>query len=127
LRIGYDRFLGTLEGGIPAWREAGYTTRSTSQITTQALATALEQGDEVTIVDSREVQEWTQGHIPGSVLMPVGEVPQEARYLPHDAPVAVHCAHGYRSATAASLLERAGIPQILHVTDGYEEWEHHWK
>ena|SRR5579883_444103 len=127
LRIGYDRIVGTLEGGITAWREAGYSTRSTEQVTTAALAAALERGDELTIVDSREVQEWAQGHLPGAVLMPVGHIPQEAQTLPHEAPVAVHCAHGYRSAVAASLLERAGLPHVLHVTDGYEEWERHWK
>lgn len=127
LRIGYDRILGALEGGIAAWREAGYRTRSTSQITMEALAAALEQGDEVTILDSREVQEWAQGHLPGAVLMPVGQIPHHAPTLPPDAPVAVHCAHGYRSAVAASLLERAGIPHVLHVTDGYEEWIRNWQ
>jgi hydroxyacylglutathione hydrolase len=127
LRIGYDRMLGTLEGGMAAWHEAGYRTRRTEQMTTGTLARALEQGDEVTIVDSREEPEWAQGHIPGAVLMPVGQMPRQAGSLPQDALVAVHCAHGYRSAVAASLLERAGIPQILHVTDGYEEWLRHWK
>lgn len=127
LRIGYDRILGILEGGMTAWREAGCSTRSMDQITTDALATALEQGDEVTILDSREMQEWTQGHLPGAVLMPVGHIPQQAHTLPQDAPVAVHCAHGYRSAVAASLLERAGLSHVLHVTDGYEEWVRHWQ
>ncbi|HEV2405212.1 MAG TPA: rhodanese-like domain-containing protein, partial [Ktedonobacterales bacterium] len=61
-----------------------------------------------------------------AVLMPVSTIPTEAHRLPHDAPVAVHCAHGYRSAIAASLLERAGVPHIQHVTDGYEEWTRHW-
>ena len=122
LRIGYDRILGTLEGGVAAWRAAGKPLKATSPATTMALAEALERGDELVILDSREEYEWAQGHIPGAVLMPVGTIPAEAHRLPHDAPVAVHCAHGYRSSVAASLLERAGVPHIQHVTDGYEEW-----
>jgi len=126
LRIGYDRILGVLDGGIAAWRAAGKPLKATSPATTAALAEALERGDELVILDSREEYEWAQGHIPGAVLMPVSTIPTEAHRLPHDAPVAVHCAHGYRSAIAASLLERAGVPHIQHVTDGYEEWARRW-
>jgi len=72
------------------------------------------------------MQEWAGGHIPGAVLMPAAQIPQGAAKLPRSAPVAVHCGHGYRSAVAASLLERAGLPDIWHVTDGYEEWAKQW-
>ena len=127
LRIGYDRILGTVEGGVAAWRAAGKPLRATTPTTAAALAAALERGDELVIVDTREEHEWAQGHIPGAVLMPVSQIPIQARTLPHDAPIAAHCAHGYRSSVAASLLERAGVPTIQHVTDGYEEWIHAWR
>ncbi len=126
LRIGYDRLLGTLEGGLPAWKAAGRAVRSTPRVMAVELAAAVERGDRLTIVDSREEHEWAVGHIPGAVWMPFWRIPQEATTLPREAPVAVHCAHGYRSAVAASLLERAGIPTVLHVTDGYEEWARSW-
>jgi len=126
LRIGYDRILGTLEGGIAAWQDAGHPIRATHPATVAALAEALEQGKPLTILDSRDMQEWAEGHIPGAVLMPVAQIPQGAAGLPRQAPLAVHCAHGYRSAIAASLLERAGVPDIWHVTDGYAEWAKQW-
>lgn len=126
LRIGYDRILGSVEGGIAVWRAAGRSVRNIPQVTTADLATALEQGDALTILDSRELSEWAEGHIPGAVWLPVGRIPDEGHRLPREAPIAVHCAHGYRSAVAASLLERAGIPDIQHVTDGYEEWQRRW-
>jgi hydroxyacylglutathione hydrolase len=126
LRIGYDRILGTLDGGITAWQDAGQPVRSTSQVTTADLAAALERGDPLTIVDSREIDEWAQGHIPGAVLIPAARIPSEAATLPREAPVAVHCSHGYRSALAASLLERMGFTHIWHVTDGYTEWARQW-
>lgn len=116
-----------LDGGFDAWRAAGKPTRTTTRATMAALAEALERGDELTIVDSREEDEWAAGHIPGAVLMPVGQIPECAVSLPRDAPIAVHCAHGYRSAIAASLLERAAVAEIWHVTDGFEEWVRSWR
>ncbi len=127
LRIGFDHILGALEGGLEAWRASGRPMRQTRPATMADLAAALERGDTLTIADSREPGEWADGHLPGAVLTPVGQIPGQASTLPHDAPVAVHCAHGYRSSIAASLLERAGLPEVWHVTDGYEAWRHLWR
>jgi rhodanese-related sulfurtransferase len=126
LRIGYDTILGSLEGGMEAWRAAGYSVRAGAPITMADLAAALAAGRDMTIVDSRELEEWAAGHIPGSVSAPVSEIPARAAQFSPDAPLAVHCAHGYRSAIAASLFERAGFAQVSHVTDGYDEWRRHW-
>ena len=127
LRIGFDHILGALDGGLEAWRASGRPIRQTRAATMADLAEALERGDTLTIADSREPSEWADGHVPGAVLAPVGQIPEHAHALPHDAPVAVHCAHGYRSSIAASLLERAGLAEVWHVTDGYEAWRHVWK
>ncbi len=126
LRIGFDNILGTLEGGVEVWRTAGYSTRSGTPITTAAVAAALTAGQEIAIVDSRDLEEWAAGHIPGAVWAPVAEIQERARQLSPDAPTAVHCAHGYRSSIAGSVLERAGFTQVLHVTDGYDEWRRAW-
>jgi hydroxyacylglutathione hydrolase len=50
-------------------------------------------------------------------------VPARAGEIPHDAPVAVHCASGYRAGIAASLLEQAGLKRILHVHGEYSDWD----
>jgi hydroxyacylglutathione hydrolase len=50
-------------------------------------------------------------------------VQQRAHSLPCDAPIVVHCAMGYRAGIAASLLEQAGIPNIVRVEGGYPDWE----
>ncbi|HZC05871.1 MAG TPA: rhodanese-like domain-containing protein, partial [Ktedonobacterales bacterium] len=127
LRIGFDYILGTLEGGLEAWRASGRPIRQTRAATMADLADALERGDTLTIADSREPSEWAAGHLPGAVPMPVGDISGHAHALPYDAPIAVHCAHGYRSSVAASLLERAGLPEVWHVTDGYEAWRKVWQ
>lgn len=126
LRIGYDNILGTLEGGVEAWQAAGYTIRAGTPITTEDIAAALMAGQEMAIVDSRDQEEWSAGHIPGAIWAPVAEITEKARLLAPDAPTAIHCAHGYRSSIAASLLERAGFTHVLHVTDGYDEWRSRW-
>ena len=127
LRIGFDYLLGTLEGGIAAWRAAGHSTRSRTPITTREVAAAMLAGDEMAIVDSRDLEEWAAGHIPGAVWASIPAIEEKALTLASDAPTAVHCAHGYRSSIAASLLERSGFSNVLHVTDGYDEWRRDWE
>lgn len=84
-------------------------------------------GDEMAIVDSRDLEEWAAGHIPGAVWASIPAIEEKALTLASDAPTAVHCAHGYRSSIAASLLERSGFSNVLHVTDGYDEWRRDWE
>jgi hydroxyacylglutathione hydrolase len=55
--------------------------------------------------------------------MYVPDVPARAGEIPHDAPVAVHCASGYRAGIAASVLEQAGLKRILHVHGEYSDWD----
>jgi rhodanese-related sulfurtransferase len=127
LRIGFDNLLGALEGGLEAWTASGRPTRQTRPVTMAEVADALERGEALAVVDSREPGEWAHGHVPGATLAPTGQIPQLAAALPRDLPIAVHCAHGYRSSVAASLLERAGLDSVWHVTDGYDAWRHVWR
>ncbi len=127
LRIGFDNILGALEGGLPAWTASGRPTRQTLPVTMAEVADALERGEALAIVDSREPGEWAHGHLPGAALAPAGQIPQLAARLPRDTPLAVHCEHGYRSSVAASLLERAGFESVWHVTDGYPAWLGAWR
>ncbi len=126
LRIGFDNLLGALEGGLDAWTESGRSTRQTRPMTMAQVASALERGEGLEVVDSREPSEWAQGHVPGAALAPADKIPRLAATFPRDTPLAVHCEHGYRSSIAVSLLERAGLDNLLHVTDGYAEWQSVW-
>jgi len=70
-------------------------------------------------LDVREDDEWDEGHVEGSLHVPYHElrdgIPAE---IPRDEPVAVACSAGNRSSLAASLLRRAGLQNVIHVTDG---------
>jgi hydroxyacylglutathione hydrolase len=126
LRIGFDNILGALEGGLNAWTESGRPIRQTRMMTMEQVASALEHGEGLEVVDSREPSEWAQGHVPGAALAPTDKIPHLTETFPRDTPLAVHCEHGYRSAIAVSLLERAGLDNLRHVTDGYAEWQGAW-
>jgi rhodanese-related sulfurtransferase/glyoxylase-like metal-dependent hydrolase (beta-lactamase superfamily II) len=116
--IGFRSLKGFVAGGIGAWQAAGLETASTPAIDPAELARRLRIG-EVTLLDVREDDEWDEGHVEGSLHVPYHElrdgVPAE---IPRDGPVAVACAAGNRSSLAASLLRRAGLENVIHVTDG---------
>ncbi|MFZ0217397.1 MAG: MBL fold metallo-hydrolase [Candidatus Dormiibacterota bacterium] len=125
LRIGFDSALGALDGGLEAWQESGRPLQTFDSAEITEVATWILSGEQVTVVDVRNEDEWVHGHVPGAVHLDVAEVPHHAHELPREAPVAVYCAAGYRSAIAASLLEQAGIGHIVHVNGRFASWREH--
>lgn len=73
------------------------------------------------VLDVREPAEYVRGHVPGAVLVPLGEVPARRDDLPTDRPVYVICASGNRSLTAAEYLGRAGL-EAYSVRGGTRGW-----
>lgn len=123
LRIGYDSIVGQLDGGIDAWTASGrdLTTFETAEIVD--LASWILSAEPMTVVDARNEDEWVHGHVPGAMRIPVPDISHHAHEVPRVAPVAVHCASGYRAAIAASLLEQAGLRRIIHVIGRYSDWD----
>jgi hydroxyacylglutathione hydrolase len=118
LRVGLDSVAGFVDGGLDAWRAAGFSLAGIPQLSAPELRDRLVRGDRVTIVDVRTPHEWRHGHIEGSVHVPVGDIPSRARELPHDTLLVTICEGGYRSSLAASLLAGAGVPAVANVTGG---------
>lgn len=81
--------------------------------------------DERVIVDTRWEHEWDAGHIPGALHAPPDVIAREGlpALVGERRPVAVHCAGDYRSAIGVSLLERAGVNDLIHVSDGLAGWQ----
>ena len=119
--VGFRRVLGTLAGGIAAWRDSGRPTATTPALDVPGLAERL-RDDAVVLVDVREEDEWRGGHVPGSVFVPYHQlrdgVPDSVREAARRGPLAVACSAGNRSSLAASLLRRHGIDDLIHVADG---------
>lgn len=123
LRIGFDTVGGYLDGGVDAWRSTGREVTSFETVDVEDMAQWVLSAEPMTVVDARDDHEWVAGHVPGAIHMYVPDVAHRADEIPRDAPVAVHCASGYRAGIAASLLEQAGLKRIIHVNGEYSDWD----
>lgn len=123
-RIGLDRVVGYLAGGMNAWLAVGSPTQVLTQVTANDLADQLGISiDAPVVLDVRSDDEWHAGHIAGAKphfagLIAQGDLPS----LDRDQPIAVICGTGYRSSVAASLMERAGFTRLANVIGGMDAW-----
>jgi rhodanese-related sulfurtransferase/glyoxylase-like metal-dependent hydrolase (beta-lactamase superfamily II) len=113
--VGIRNIAGYLTGGMTSWREEKRQTESVQRIDVQDLHDRVGQ---LQILDVREAGEWQQGHIPNAIHTPYHDIAAIPKGLNPDKPVAVICSSGQRSAVAVSLLQRLGLPQVIHVADG---------
>jgi len=122
-RVGLESVAGAVAGGIMGWIDAGRPVASVDQIAAVELSEWLESGPQrKTLLDIREPSERATGFIPGSISIPLPELQERLAGLDRDAPIAVHCRGGYRSAIAASLLQAAGFQDVVNVAGGYDAW-----
>ncbi len=122
-RIGFDAIAGALDGGMDAWRESGRDLSTFQTVEVEDMAAWILSAEPMTVVDTRDEHEWSAGHVPGALHIYVPDIPHRAVEIPPEAPVAVHCASGYRAGIAASLLEQAGLKRIIHVNGPYSDWD----
>jgi hydroxyacylglutathione hydrolase len=78
--------------------------------------------DAIVLVDIRNPGEVEQGRIPGSVNIPLAQLRNRLDLLPTDRPIVVHCAGGWRSSVAASLLRAQGLDEVWDLAGGYNAW-----
>jgi rhodanese-related sulfurtransferase/glyoxylase-like metal-dependent hydrolase (beta-lactamase superfamily II) len=120
LLVGYERFAGVLQGGMDAWISQGLPVRSLPMIGPQDTVPWLELG--ASPVDVREPDEFELGHVAGATHIPLGALAERAAELPAGRPLLTYCAMGFRSVTAASVLERLGIGPVVNLRGGYGAW-----
>lgn len=98
-----------------------HRTQALPVITAKELARRLPQNG-ITIVDVRGKAEYAEKHIVGARLIPLGYLPDNLDSLDKDGTIVTHCASGYRSQIAASLLQAAGFENVLTLNEGTECW-----
>jgi hydroxyacylglutathione hydrolase len=121
-RVGIEDVRGYLEGGVAAWQQAGFRLEKLPQISVHELGHRLSEGT-LRVLDVRREPEWQAGHIHGAAWWPLDRFNVSPPELDPDAPLAVHCASGYRSVIACSLLRRAGMDNVINVIGGFAEWQ----
>lgn len=122
-RIGSDGAVGFLEIGADGVFPAAlaHLVRSARRTTVRELDDLLA-ADAVTVVDIRNPGEREQGTIPGAIPIPLAHLRTHIRSLPTNRPVVVHCAGGWRSSVAASLLRAEGFDEVTDLLGGYDAW-----
>ncbi|MFD2515140.1 rhodanese-like domain-containing protein [Pontibacter locisalis] len=119
-RVGYDHAIGYLKGGFAAWREAGKETDTVTSITADTLATSFEQDININIIDVRKPGEYQAEHLETAVNKPLDFLNEHLAELPKDETLYIHCAGGYRSMIAASILKARGYDMLIDVQGGYK-------
>jgi glyoxylase-like metal-dependent hydrolase (beta-lactamase superfamily II)/rhodanese-related sulfurtransferase len=121
-RVGIEDLDGYLDGGVRAWKAAGFPLATLRQISPAELSEKLGQ-NRLQVLDVRREPEWETGHIEGAAWWPLDHFKVSTPEIDHDAPIAVHCKSGYRSAIACSLLLRAGFRSVCDVSGGFDAWQ----
>ena len=116
--IGLDRIAGywTVDA-IEWWTEQGRPLVPVARMTAAEAAAA-----KYATVDVRAGSEWSEGHLPGALHIPLPELADRIGELPAGRPLLLQCASGARSMIAASLLQARGIPEVVNLTGGYSAW-----
>jgi hydroxyacylglutathione hydrolase len=117
-RVGFDNSLGYLNGGLEAWKAAGFETDNVTTVFADVFAQAMEEGDAI-VVDSRKPSEFENGHVVNALNIPLDFVNEQLAEVPKDTTFYLHCAGGYRSVIMASILKARGYHNMINIDKGF--------
>ena len=123
IRLGYDRTVGYLRGGMEAWYREALPFEKIDLLSVEELKKRLERGDDLVILDVRGKDEWEDGHIEGAIHIYIGQLVGRLNEVPKDKPVAVVCMVGNRASLGASILRQDGRRDVLTVLGSMAAWE----
>lgn len=115
-RVGFDNTLGYLEDGITAWTAAGKDIEQIENVTAAQLQTKIEDG--AALFDVRKENEYDSVHIPNATLIPLDKINESLNHHDFEKSFYLHCAGGYRSMIALSILKNRGIHGGVNVVGG---------
>jgi len=115
-RVGYDNCLGYLNGGIDAWKKAGNEIDSIETIDADEFAVRQQ---ETAVLDVRRKSEFDAEHVVGAQNVPLDFINKLMDEVERDRTYLVHCAGGYRSVIAISILKARGFEKLINVAGGY--------
>ncbi|HEU4983280.1 MAG TPA: MBL fold metallo-hydrolase, partial [Acidobacteriaceae bacterium] len=122
-RIGFDEVKGYLAGGMGALAGRSDLLRTTDRMSVLIAAEEVAGKTPPMVLDVRTPGEWNAEHIAASVNLPLNHLQERMGEVPRDRRIAVHCAGGYRSSIAASLLHQAGITNVVEIAGGLAAWK----
>jgi hydroxyacylglutathione hydrolase len=117
-RVGLDRIVGYLEGGMPSWVSAGFDINSVKQISSHGLQRRIIGQEQFILLDVRSTTEYSDSHIGGAINIPVQDLRTRWQELDPDMSVVVICTSGNRSSLGASILKQHGFKNVINVAGG---------
>lgn len=121
-RVGYDSVIGFLKGGIEAWIASGRKTDSYRRADAEELRHVLEAAPDTLVLDVRAPGERKSEFIPGTLSVPLLHLREWGESRPRNTPLLIHCASGYRSGIAVSLLRQQGFTDVRDVSGGIRKY-----
>jgi hydroxyacylglutathione hydrolase len=122
-RIGFDNVVGYLDGGLRSAEPRQDLIASTERLGPEVAAERLASAAPPLLVDLRTATERSTMSIPGTLHLPLSRLMEHIDTLPRDRALLLHCAGGYRSAIAASVLQREGFEQVSEIAGGISAWQ----
>ena len=116
-RVGYDHVLGYLEGGFEAWLKEGKEIDTVNRISADTFEGELT--TDTIVIDVRKPGEFEAEHVEGAINIPLDFINEEMASFPKEKPFIIHCAGGYRSMIASSVLKARGIENFKEVAGGF--------
>ena len=117
-RVGYDQCIGYLDGGFAAWQAAGREVDTIETISADTFAERRRHDTSLTVVDVRKPVEFDAEHIADAANYPLDTLNDHMAAFGRETPIYVHCAGGYRSMVANSILKARGIDNVINVAGG---------
>ncbi|TPE46234.1 MBL fold metallo-hydrolase [Pontibacter mangrovi] len=119
-RVGYDNSLGYLKGGFETWKAAGKEVDTIKSISAEEFAKRFEQNNKIKVVDVRKPGEYQAEHVETALSAPLDYLNEHLSELPAEEEMYLHCAGGYRSMIAASILKSRGFDNVVNVEGGFK-------
>jgi glyoxylase-like metal-dependent hydrolase (beta-lactamase superfamily II)/rhodanese-related sulfurtransferase len=113
-RVGYEKVLGYLAGGVSSYNEP---LESVISITPEEIKGEVANG--AVVVDVRKPTEWSISHVKNATFLPLADFPGNLSNLNKTVPYIVHCGGGYRSMTAISIMKKEGFRNLMNVDGGF--------
>ena len=118
-RVGFENVLGYLQGGIDTWKNSGSEVQTITSIEPEELMDYIQKDYEV--LDVRRSSEAETEHVAGAINISLVELENKMDELEKEGKYVIHCAGGYRSMTASSILKNSGFHNILNVHGGFDK------
>ncbi len=118
-RVGYDQTLGFLKGGIESWKASGKEMETIQSIPAREFENDY-RSKSLTVLDVRKPSEYEAEHVENAVNFPLDFINEQMEELDKEKTYHIHCAGGYRSMIAASILKSRGFDQIVDVAGGFK-------